>query len=100
MAPINEQKTRPLQASEFFVLTSACNTLEQTYCSNQQFHGKFKGVDKQETAMSASSAETFARQVANEPTVEAKLNKLARAIVELARSVNELHDKIDRLPKQ
>jgi hypothetical protein len=48
--------------------------------------------------MNASqSAETYARQVAGLPTVEEKIDKLARAIVELALAVQGIERRLERL---
>jgi hypothetical protein len=51
-----------------------------------------------ETSMNASqSAETYARQVAGLPTVEEKIDRLARAIVELALAVQGIERRLERL---
>ncbi len=48
--------------------------------------------------MNASqSAETYARQVAGLKTVEEKIDKLARAIVELALAVQGIERRLERL---
>jgi hypothetical protein len=48
--------------------------------------------------MNASqSAETYARQVAGLPTVGEKIDKLARAIVELALAVQGIERKLESL---
>jgi hypothetical protein len=44
--------------------------------------------------MSASSAETFARQVAGKASAEEKLDTLARAIVELAQSLQKIESEV------
>jgi hypothetical protein len=48
--------------------------------------------------MNASrSAETYARQVAGLPTIEEKIDRLARAIVEPALAVQGIERKLERL---
>jgi hypothetical protein len=48
--------------------------------------------------MNASqSAETYARQVAALPSVEEKIDRLARAIVELAVAVQGIERRLERL---
>jgi hypothetical protein len=50
------------------------------------------------TEMNASqSAETYVRQVAGLPTVEEKIDRLARAIVELALAVQGIERRLERL---
>jgi hypothetical protein len=45
----------------------------------------------------SQSAETYARQVAGLPTVEEKIDRLARAIVELALAVQGIERRLERL---
>jgi hypothetical protein len=52
----------------------------------------------EDTSMNASqSAETYARQVAGLPSVEEKIDRLARAIVELAVAVQGIERRLERL---
>jgi hypothetical protein len=46
--------------------------------------------------MSASSAQTFAFEVRKQPTTDEKLDKLAMAIIELAKAVETIEQRIKR----
>jgi hypothetical protein len=47
--------------------------------------------------MSASAAKTHAVNATNTPRVEDKLNYIARAIYELARSIGDIEDDVTRI---
>jgi len=50
--------------------------------------------------MSLSHAKTFARQVPSESTAEGKLDKLARALVELIAAMEQVESRINNIYHQ